>query len=78
MSEEKQKSELELLLEKNIKTNLSKKEYKRALELISNPVYSEDDYCWTCSLSNQETEIKAIYDTKLCPAHAHYVLISRK
>ncbi|MFH1173835.1 MAG: hypothetical protein V1725_01750 [archaeon] len=73
-----QKSELELLLEKNAsREGLSRAEYKRASFLIGHPEYAEED-CWLCKMSCPQDIEKAIYDTGLCQSHAGYALATRK
>ncbi len=69
---ENEKSELELLLEKNTSTTgLTVDEIRRAEELIANPKFS-GGACWLCKAE------AAIYDTGLCTGHAAYALIRRK
>ncbi|MCX6710818.1 MAG: hypothetical protein NTZ02_01890 [Candidatus Woesearchaeota archaeon] len=71
----KDKSELELLLEKNAYgVGLTKEEEKRAYYLISHPFFSDKE-CWVCPEGDKE---KAIYDTGLCQSHALYALATRK
>ena len=73
-----EKSELEHLLEKNAYgEGLTEGEYKRAEQLIKNPVYSEED-CWLCKMSCPNNTDKAIYDTGVCQGHANYALVTGK
>ncbi len=70
-----EKSELELLLEKNAYgPGLTDEEETRAFCLIVSPVFSDVD-CWLCPGEDKE---KAIYDTGLCQSHALYALATRK
>ena len=70
-----EKSELELLLEKNAYgSGLTDEEEIRAFYLISFPVFSDVD-CWLCP---KEDKKKGIYDTGLCQSHALYALATRK
>ena len=70
-----EKSELELLLEKNAYgSGLTNEEEIRAFYLISLPVFSDAE-CWLCPEGDKEKEI---YDTGLCQSHALYALATRK
>lgn len=70
------KSELEQLLEKNAYgVGLTVEESRRARHLIANPELSEEN-CWICKMHDRVN--KAIFDTGLCPGHAHYALVSKK
>lgn len=73
-----EKSELELLLEKNAYgEGLTNEEHLKAQRLIADPVYSEEN-CWVCKMSCPDNVDKAIYDTGLCQDHARYALVTRK
>jgi len=57
---EKPKSELELLLEKNAYgEGLNKQEKHRALDLILNPEYTNEN-CWVCELHKSRVIEKTI------------------
>jgi hypothetical protein len=81
MSQEegRQKSELEIILEKKAfkKEGLTPREIKRARELIDNPQYSGIN-CIACERfeRNNANSIvyRAIYDTGMCQGHARYML----
>ncbi len=79
MTEEK--SELEVLLEKNAYgSGLTREEQNRAVELIVNAEITEKG-CWICEMYDRDIsqeENKAIYDTGVCRGHAHYALSTRK
>jgi len=76
MAEPEEKSELELLLEKNASdSGLAKFEFHKAFRLIQDPVYSEEK-CRLCKECNKEN--KAIYDTGLCQDHAFYALATKE
>ncbi len=82
MTETIQKSELEILLEKNsYGEGLTPEEFERAGELISNPEYSKQT-CSICEGLKKNASVyhacSAIYDTNLCQGHAIYALITRK
>jgi hypothetical protein len=73
MTEIKEKSELQVLLEKNstLGTWLFPYEETQAFELIEIAEDTEE-VCWLCKNN------KAIYDTGLCKTHARYALMTRK
>ena len=84
MKEEKDKSSLQALLEKNAAPEgLTKKERDLILELFSNPVPSEKN-CWLCEMhadsesENPKVVSMGIYDTNLCLNHAFYAYVTRK
>ena len=78
MMEKNKKSELLQLLEKNAYgPGLTEKERDRAIKLIANPVFSEDD-CWICKMSHPQDVSKSIFDLRVCQYHAYYALITRK
>lgn len=69
-----EKSELEILLEKNAYGGgLTPEEWGRAEKLIGEAKPTEED-CWVCHPPEQKT----IYSTGLCKGHANYALITRK
>ena len=78
-----QKSELEVLLEKNAHTKkgLTLEEDKRARELIEHPEYSWEN-CWVCEITRNEDLSQpiypTIYDTGMCIGHVRYALYRRK
>jgi hypothetical protein len=78
-----EKSELEMLLEKNAYTDkgLTPEENRKARQLIENPTYADEE-CWLCGLSESHNPARksdqAIYDTGLCQGHARYALATRK
>ncbi|MBI2450543.1 MAG: hypothetical protein HYV47_03335 [Candidatus Nealsonbacteria bacterium] len=71
-----EKSELEVLLEKNAYgEGLNKEEYGKALVLIRDAEPGEE-VCWVCKMNNQDD--RSIHDTGLCKGHARYALATRK
>jgi len=79
-SDGRKKSELEILLERNLmrSPHLTKEEHSKACELIDDPVYSTEE-CWVCKMYKKDNpnypDVRpAIYDTGLCKGHAGYAL----
>ncbi|MBI5732864.1 hypothetical protein HY967_02825 [Candidatus Jorgensenbacteria bacterium] len=72
------KSELQLLLEKNLDDpGLTDAEYSRAMQLILESPLGEED-CSVCTFSTPDDVNKSICDTGLCKPHAQYALNTRK
>jgi len=72
MAKESEKSELQLLLEKNAYgEGLTEEEHKKAILLIVRPEKKSGETCWICKLP-------AIFDTGLCSGCALEALITRK
>ena len=72
-----EKSELQLLLEKNItEEGLTLEEHSRAEKLIDSVDMSEEEDCWPCGTVKRSE--KAIADTGMCRGHARYALRTRK